>query len=234
MRPPLSRCRWQTRLLVYRGECSKRRRPCPGARSVCEPGRNSHEVDRRSQQQMHQPGFHQPTIAGAAQIARVGALRNRPCNAGSTGIHLLERFRLLPHPCSLEGGVMISLTAAQCPWRARSARAICSAGTGPTHVWRLSHRQDDEYSTRCVGPLRPRNFSVPSYRPRPSSGATCVVVQCVPGAGEGQPTSLGRATRHRPWSRRGYPSNDTGLQETGLWAPGRAQTPEVAHGRARS
>ena len=36
--------------------------------------------------------------------------------------------------------------------------------------------------------LRPRNISVPSYRPMQKDGGTVTVHQCVPGSGEGQHT----------------------------------------------
>ena len=41
---------------------------------------------------------------------------------------------------------------------------------------------------REFGPLRPRNISVPSYRPMQSGGSTQCVGQLVPGSGEGQHT----------------------------------------------
>jgi hypothetical protein len=147
------------RLSCSGGECRKCRRPCPGARSVCKPSRHPHEIDRSGQQQMHEPGFHQPNIARASQIACSGALRNRPFNAGSTGIRLLERFRLLPYPRSLEGGVMISLTEAQCPWRACSARAGCSTGAGCTHG--LTEGDTDRGMAMSVGSLHPHDAPLP-------------------------------------------------------------------------
>ena len=45
---------------------------------------------------------------------------------------------------------------------------------------------------RQEGPLRPRNVSVPSYRPPQSAGCAGPARPCVPGAGEGPHT----ATRH--------------------------------------
>jgi hypothetical protein len=44
-------------------------------------------------------------------------------------------------------------------------------------------------------PLRPRNISVPSYRPMQSSGSTPCVGQFGPGSGEGQHTCTGSDAR---------------------------------------
>jgi hypothetical protein len=48
---------------------------------------------------------------------------------------------------------------------------------------------------RECDPLRPRNISVPSYRPMQSGGATPCVCQLEPGSGEGQHTWIGSAAR---------------------------------------
>jgi hypothetical protein len=48
---------------------------------------------------------------------------------------------------------------------------------------------------REFGPLRPRNISVPSYRPMQSGGSTPRVRQLVPGSGEGQHTCTGSDAR---------------------------------------
>jgi hypothetical protein len=61
---------------------------------------------------MHEPGFHQPDIPGAPQTAHACALGNRTCDARATGLPLLESFRLLPCPCGLEDGVMVTLSNA--------------------------------------------------------------------------------------------------------------------------
>ena len=57
----------QNRYLIVRrlggGERSERRGPGLGSRDFRELGRHSHEVERGGQQQMHEPGFHQPVVA---------------------------------------------------------------------------------------------------------------------------------------------------------------------------
>lgn len=49
---------------------------------------------------------------------------------------------------------------------------------------------------RQGGSLRPRNLSVPSYRPRHRGGSTLRVCLGVPGSGEGQGTWTGREAGH--------------------------------------
>ena len=49
---------------------------------------------------------------------------------------------------------------------------------------------------RQCGSLRPRNLSVPSYRPMRSGGSTQRVCQFVPGSGEGQHTLTVSDARH--------------------------------------
>jgi hypothetical protein len=141
------------------GECRKRRRPCPGARSGGTPSRHPQAGARRGQPQLPQPGLHQPPIAGASQIARAGALPHRPCTAGSTGMHLLERFRLWPYPRSLEGGGMLSRTKAPGPWGARRARTVCSAGAGST--LRCTAGQADRRVAVSLWALHPHDAPLP-------------------------------------------------------------------------
>ena len=52
---------------------------------------------------------------------------------------------------------------------------------------------------------RPRNLSVPSYRPTPRGGCTGLVRQVVPGAGAGQHTSTVFDHRRMVRSRSGRP-----------------------------
>ena len=81
-------------------------------------------------------------------------------------------------------------------------------------------------------PLRPRNISVPSYRPTQQGGCTCSVRQFASGAGEGQHTASLGDHRRRSRSRSGCPSNRRGLRGHGLCAPGRSLTQRNTHGRA--
>jgi hypothetical protein len=83
-------------------------------------------------------------------------------------------------------------------------------------------------------PLRPRNISVPSYRPPHQGGDTGAVRQCAAGAGEGQYTSALGDHRRRSRSRSGGPITRRGLRGQGLGAPGRARTPCAQQGRALS
>jgi hypothetical protein len=50
-------------LCLLGSERRKRRGPCPGAGSFCEPGCHPPEVDRGGEPQMQQPSLHQPAIA---------------------------------------------------------------------------------------------------------------------------------------------------------------------------
>jgi hypothetical protein len=89
-------------------------------------------------------------------------------------------------------------------------------------------------SAEAHEPLRPRNISVPSYRPPQQGGYTVAVRQCASGSGEGQYTSSLCDQRRMARSRSGCPSNRRGLRGHGLCAPGRSLTPCDQHGRALS
>jgi hypothetical protein len=77
---------------------------------------------------------------------------------------------------------------------------------------------------RPDGALRPRNLSVPSYRPTQQGGCTCAVRQCASGAGEGQHTFPWCDHRRMERSQSGCPIHRSGLRGHGLCAPGRALT----------
>jgi hypothetical protein len=81
-------------------------------------------------------------------------------------------------------------------------------------------------------PLRPRNISVPSYRPTQQRGCTFSVRQFASGSGEGQHTSSWCDHRRMSRSRSGCPINRRGLRGHGLCAPGRSLTQRNKHGRA--
>jgi hypothetical protein len=79
-----------------------------------------------------------------------------------------------------------------------------------THVLRFARRRDDEGRARFGCALRPRNRSVPSYRPMQSGGGTASVRQLVPGSGEGQPTSTMFDSCHIQRGQSGRLINGTG------------------------
>jgi hypothetical protein len=83
-------------------------------------------------------------------------------------------------------------------------------------------------------PLRPRNLSVPSYRPTQQGGCTFFVRQLASGSGEGQHTSPLCDHRRMSRSRSGCPINRRGLRGHGLWAPGRSLTQRDHYFRAFS
>src|SRR6266567_2267952 len=67
-----------------------------------------------------------------------------------------------------------------------TAQTICGC---TKHLLRFYRRQSDDCRNSYAWFLRPRNVSVPSYRPMQRSGSTCIVVQLELGSGEEQPTS---------------------------------------------
>jgi hypothetical protein len=77
---------------------------------------------------------------------------------------------------------------------------------------------------REFGPLRPRNISVPSYRPMQSGGSTQRVGQLVPGSGEGQHTYTGRDARRRSRAGADVQSKAEGSGPKRLCAPTRSLT----------
>src|SRR4030095_2670 len=81
-------------------------------------------------------------------------------------------------------------------------------------------------------PLRPRNISLPSYRPTRQGGYTFSVRQFASGSGDGQHTSTLGDHRRMSRSRSGRPINRGGLRGHGLCAPGRSLTQRDTHGRA--
>jgi hypothetical protein len=78
---------------------------------------------------------------------------------------------------------------------------------------------------REFGPLRPRNMSVPSSRPRPSGGSTPCVGQGVPGLGEGPHTWPRSAARRSSRAGADVQSKAEGSGPKSLWAPTRSPTP---------
>src|SRR5712691_8846027 len=66
------------------------------------------------------------------------------------------------------------------------AQTLCGC---TKHLLRFYHRPSDDCRKLYAWFLRPRNLSVPSYRPIQRSGSTYIVVQLEPGWGEEQPTS---------------------------------------------
>jgi hypothetical protein len=77
---------------------------------------------------------------------------------------------------------------------------------------------------REYGPLRPRNLSVPSYRPMQSGGSTQRVRQLVPGAGEGQHTCTGSDARRISRAGADVQSKAEGSGPKSLCAPTRSLT----------
>jgi hypothetical protein len=82
------------------------------------------------------------------------------------------------------------------------------------HLLRFSRHGNDECSDRSEWSLRPRNISVPSYRPMQREGSTATVCQLVPGSGEGQHTSTRHGYRHLYQSRSGCPIKAKGSGST--------------------
>ena len=68
------------------------------------------------------------------------------------------------------------------------------------HLWRFYRHADGDCRETLHRPLRPRNVSVPSYRPRQRGSCTSPVHQLVPGSGEGQHTSTVCDSRRLYWS----------------------------------
>jgi hypothetical protein len=85
-----------------------------------------------------------------------------------------------------------------------------------------------------VASLRPRNLSVPSYRPTQQGGCTFIVRQLASGSGEGQHTSPLCDHRRMYRSRSGCPINRRGLRGHGLCAPVRSLTQRDQQFRAHS
>jgi hypothetical protein len=77
---------------------------------------------------------------------------------------------------------------------------------------------------RSSGSLRPRNLSVPSYRPMQSSGSTLRVRQLAPGSGEGQHTCTGSNARHISRAGADVQSKAKGSGPKRLCAPPRSLT----------
>jgi hypothetical protein len=72
------------------------------------------------------------------------------------------------------------------------------------HLWRFYRQRDGGCRATLHRPLRPRNVSVPSYRPMQRRSCMSPMHQLVPGSGEGQHTSTVCDSRRlcRSWSRR--------------------------------
>ena len=77
---------------------------------------------------------------------------------------------------------------------------------------------------RPEGALRPRNLSVPSYRPTQKGGGTFAVRQFAAGAGEGQHTFSWCDHRRMSRCQSGCPITRSGLRGHGLGAPVRSRT----------
>jgi hypothetical protein len=77
---------------------------------------------------------------------------------------------------------------------------------------------------RGYGPLRPRNISVPSYRPMQRGGSTQRVCQLVPGSGEEQHTCTGSDARHISRAGANVQSKAKGSGPKRLRAPTRSLT----------
>jgi len=82
------------------------------------------------------------------------------------------------------------------------------------HLLRFSRRYNDECSNRAAWSLRPRNLSVPSYRPLQREGSTATVRPWVPGSGEGQHPSTRYGYRRLYQSRSGCPIKAKGSGAT--------------------
>jgi hypothetical protein len=102
-----------------------------------------------------------------------------------------------------------------------------------THVLRFARHGNDECSDRSEWSLRPRNLSVPSYRPMQREGSTATVCQLVPGSGEGQHTSTRHGYRHLYPSRSGGPIKAEGSGSTAYVLLAFA-TQDMRHDRALS
>jgi hypothetical protein len=89
------------------------------------------------------------------------------------------------------------------------------------HVLRFYRHCHGDCRETLSRPLRPRNISVPSYRPTQQGGCTVSVRQFASGSGEGQHTSPLGDHRHMERSRSGCPINRRGLRGHGLCAPRR-------------
>ena len=117
--------------------------------------------------------------------------------------------------------------------RARGLTAFPSTGAAEVcctkHVLRFYRHCDGECRETLYRPLRPRNISVPSYRPTQQGGCTFAVRQFASGSGEGQHTSPLGDHRRMSRSRSGCPINRRELRGYGLGAPGRSLTQRDHH-----
>jgi hypothetical protein len=100
------------------------------------------------------------------------------------------------------------------------------------HVLRFYRQRNGDCRETWYCPLRPRNISVPSYRPTQQGSCTFAVRQFASGSGEGQHTSPLGDHRHMYRSRSGCPINRRELRGYGLCAPRRSLTQRHKHCRA--
>jgi hypothetical protein len=122
--------------------------------------------------------------------------------------------------------------------RARGLTSFPSTGADEAcctkHVLRFYRQRNGDCRETLSRPLRPRNISVPSYRPTQQGGCTFSVRQLASGSGEGQHTSPLGDHRHMFRSRSGCPINRRELRGYGRCALRRSLTQRHNHCRARS
>ena len=120
--------------------------------------------------------------------------------------------------------------------RARGLTSFPSTGADEVcctkHVLRFYRHRDGDCRETLSCPLRPRNISVPSYRPTQQEGCTLSVRQLASGSGEGQHTAPWGDHHRMERSRSGCPINRRELRGYGLCAPGRSLTQRDNHSRA--
>jgi hypothetical protein len=80
----------------------------------------------------------------------------------------------------------------------------------PQPFLRVERHREGGDSEQSEGARRPRNRSVPAYRPTPTPGGTLVCAREAQGWGRGSPRSPGRAGRSRDRSERRRPSTRAG------------------------
>jgi hypothetical protein len=115
----------------------------------------------------------------------------------------------------------VSVRARGLTWfPAAGADEVCCT----THVLRFYRHDDGGCRATLHRPLRPRNISVPSYRPTQQGGCTFSMRQLASGSGEGQHTSPLCDHRRMYRSPSGCPIKRRGLRGHGLCALGRSLT----------